>query len=328
MLPPASEKKVIFKGSVFSIQDAERLYRSHIADAKILDIDKPEEFKLNVTNLDLENCSVVESNFNRKCRMEASLGSDDFKFVIGGEQRTLFRTDGQGYIVSGTDGIILCPNIIANVEREAQSRTIVVNTSFSTLVTHYETTIDNALSKPLRFPHKLDLAVEPGRFLRWFLVDFTSGKFDSEQILSVTGILRGIEEIILNSLLALSDQSKVYGEPSSITRIHCGKIVHRAEEYMSAHFRQSIQISDLLRVCGCSRKVLFESFRSLRDCTPMDFLKDYRLQNARSLLIHTRKGERSVSEIAFCCGFSHLGRFSQKYKRHFSELPSDTLSKR
>ncbi|MGD9237434.1 MAG: helix-turn-helix transcriptional regulator [Desulfobacterales bacterium] len=95
---------------------------------------------------------------------------------------------------------------------------------------------------------------------------------------------------------------------------------------MRAHLKEAISIIDLLRICGCSRSVLFAAFRNARGYTPMEFLSEQRLQSAREKLL-TGHLEASVSSIALDCGFIHLGRFSQVYRRRFGERPSDTLRK-
>jgi transcriptional regulator GlxA family with amidase domain len=102
--------------------------------------------------------------------------------------------------------------------------------------------------------------------------------------------------------------------------------VRRAEEYMRAHLKAAISIVDLLRICGCSRSVLFAAFRNARGYTPMEFLTEQRLQSAREKLLKPHP-VASVSSIALDCGFINLGRFSQVYRKRFGERPSDTLRK-
>ena len=103
-------------------------------------------------------------------------------------------------------------------------------------------------------------------------------------------------------------------------------IVYRAEEYMRAHLKEAISIIDLLRICGCSRSVLFSAFRNARGYTPMEFLTEQRLQSAQNRLLKPY-AEASVASIALDCGFINFGRFSQVYRKRFGERPSDTLRK-
>ncbi len=73
-----------------------------------------------------------------------------------------------------------------------------------------------------------------------------------------------------------------------------------------------------------SRRALFSAFRQYRDCTPMQFLAERRLQAARQALTSPYPGD-TVTSIAYSCGFSHLGRFSDTYRKRFGGTPSETL---
>jgi len=120
-----------------------------------------------------------------------------------------------------------------------------------------------------------------------------------------------------------------YSTASTFTQRHPADIapgsVVRAEEYMRAHLSNQITISELLTICGCSRTALYSCFEKTRGYTPMEFLSEQRLQKARRDIIKASP-EATIASIAFNCGFSHLGRFSQLYRKRFGELPSATRS--
>ena len=54
----------------------------------------------------------------------------------------------------------------------------------------------------------------------------------------------------------------------------------------------------------------------------MSYLKELRFEQAHLELMHNE--HLSVTDVAFKWGFTHLGRFSQEYKRRYGELPSST----
>ena len=54
----------------------------------------------------------------------------------------------------------------------------------------------------------------------------------------------------------------------------------------------------------------------------MSYLKELRFEQAHLELMHNE--HLSVTDVAFKWGFTHLGRFSQEYKRRYGELPSFT----
>lgn len=68
-----------------------------------------------------------------------------------------------------------------------------------------------------------------------------------------------------------------------------------------------------------SRVQLFKKTKALLDTTPSRVIRQYRLQQARQQL---QAGGRSVSEVAYGCGFSSPEYFSTVYKDHFGVRPT------
>ncbi|GAB5097729.1 AraC family transcriptional regulator [Caballeronia sp. HLA56] len=101
----------------------------------------------------------------------------------------------------------------------------------------------------------------------------------------------------------------------------------RAEEFIRTHASDDLQLEDIANVAGVSPRTLRDRFQSVRGVSPMQFLRDVRMQQARDALLAAEPHAR-VSDIALACGFFHLGRFSIAYAKVFGELPSETLRKR
>src|SRR5581483_4587473 len=102
--------------------------------------------------------------------------------------------------------------------------------------------------------------------------------------------------------------------------------VHLAEEYISAHWDQPITIEALSIITGSSGRSIFHSFKHSRGYSPMDFLKDVRLDHSKRML-SVPDAATSVTDVAFTCGFGNLGHFSGYYRQKFGELPSNTLAR-
>ena len=148
----------------------------------------------------------------------------------------------------------------------------------------------------------------------------------NDQILRSHNLLKSYDEMLMTALLSLPHKHREKLHSDRCNTI-APSLVRRAEECMRAHLKEVISISDLIRICGCSQSTLFSAFRNARDYTPMEFLVEQRLQNARKNLLNPRP-KASVLDIALESGFRHLGRFSQFYKKRFGERPSETLRKR
>ena len=100
--------------------------------------------------------------------------------------------------------------------------------------------------------------------------------------------------------------------------------VRRVEEYIEAHWHESITIEVLARVASTSQRSIFHHFKKCRGHSPMEFVKEVRLRHARRML--TAPGsDTSVTETAFACGFGNLGHFGRDYLERFGERPSETL---
>lgn len=102
--------------------------------------------------------------------------------------------------------------------------------------------------------------------------------------------------------------------------------VRLAEEYIEAHWNQTITVETLARVTNVSARSVFDSFRKSRGYSPMAFVKQVRLRHARRMLVSPQPGT-SVSSVATMCGFGNLGNFARDYRKAFGELPSDTLKR-
>ena len=102
--------------------------------------------------------------------------------------------------------------------------------------------------------------------------------------------------------------------------------VRLVEDYISAHCREPISMQTIARETGHGANSIFRAFRKHRDYTPMQFLRNVRMTMARNRLLQPNAAE-SVSQVAFACGFTHLGRFAIQYRRRFGETPSETLAR-
>lgn len=98
--------------------------------------------------------------------------------------------------------------------------------------------------------------------------------------------------------------------------------VKRAIDYMAANVREVIQAQDIAEAAGVSVRALQVAFQRFKDTTPLNYLRQLRLDGARGDLC--KPSGETVADIAKRWGFSHMGRFSDLYKFTYGELPSDT----
>lgn len=97
-----------------------------------------------------------------------------------------------------------------------------------------------------------------------------------------------------------------------------------AEDYVRAHFRQALTPAQIASSCGASVRALSAAFRAQYRCSPMEFVRQVRLEAAHAALRSAAPGAQ-VTDIALACGFGHLGRFAAAYRARYGETPQRAL---
>jgi AraC-like DNA-binding protein len=103
-------------------------------------------------------------------------------------------------------------------------------------------------------------------------------------------------------------------------------VQRRAEQYMRGHLDAALTVTAVARACGASVRSLQAAFQSTRGCGPMQWLREQRLQAVREALLRPEAGT-AVAQTALRFGFTHLGEFSQAYRRRFGETARTTLGR-
>jgi AraC-like DNA-binding protein len=78
-------------------------------------------------------------------------------------------------------------------------------------------------------------------------------------------------------------------------------------------------VSDLCRELGVSRSRFFKRVHALTGKSPMEFIRNIRMQHAAQLL---EKSQLSVSEVAYRVGFNNPRYFAKYFKELYEVLPS------
>jgi len=90
-----------------------------------------------------------------------------------------------------------------------------------------------------------------------------------------------------------------------------------------ASFRKPLIVADLAQLAGMSQSSFHEHFKSVTGTTPLQYQKDMRMIEARSLLA---RGARSVSVAGFEVGYESPTHFSRDYSRKFGCSPKHHLA--
>jgi len=105
------------------------------------------------------------------------------------------------------------------------------------------------------------------------------------------------------------------GESSSLDQ------ADRIAAFMRAnYFKTDLSIREIAEKHNLSPNYIQTLFRKRWGCSPLHYLNEVRLKNARLLL---QKHRYQVKEVAAMCGWEYTHYFCKKYREYFGHLPSD-----
>ena len=105
------------------------------------------------------------------------------------------------------------------------------------------------------------------------------------------------------------------------------KTVRRAERSFVGSRSGVPTLAELCAAAGVGKSHLTECFAEVYGVSPVRYLRQRALSQARSRLQDVETPPVSVKNVALQLGFANNGRFASVYKTHFGELPSDTLAR-
>ncbi len=136
----------------------------------------------------------------------------------------------------------------------------------------------------------------------------------------------GLKLLFLQSkcIELLSLQAQMYEDaasrsPSRIyTSPHDKDRIYQAREYLLEHALQPPSLTELAKIAGINEFKLKQGFRQVFNNTVYGYLSDYKLNQARELLVH---GNIAIKEVADDLGYSSVQHFSNAFRKKFGIPP-------
>ncbi len=100
--------------------------------------------------------------------------------------------------------------------------------------------------------------------------------------------------------------------------------VAKSIQWIRSRFREPLVVGELAQVAGMSQSSFHEHFKSVTGTTPLQYQKDLRMIEARTLL---ERGVPSVSFAGFEVGYESPAQFSRDYSRKFGCSPKHHLAR-
>ncbi len=137
--------------------------------------------------------------------------------------------------------------------------------------------------------------------------------------------LQGYEDVFNRLVVGLlcPERFVAHAEPSKPHKTLKQSVTDTLCEDMLANLGQKITLTELERKSGYSARALQYAFKHRFGCSPMEWLREQRLQLARRRLL---VGDyQTMAKLAHDCGFGTASQFSTLYKARFGEAPSWAL---
>lgn len=140
---------------------------------------------------------------------------------------------------------------------------------------------------------------------------------------SLVGQLMG-DDVLLRTAAVLLDPTLLSVEPTDLLRFRERQGRTSFDElidFIRANLDQPLRLSDLEARSQFSRWALQEAFRQRLKATPMEWIREQRLQRAME---HLQRAEERLPlrELALRCGYLRLSHFSRDFKKRYGLPPS------
>lgn len=183
------------------------------------------------------------------------------------------------------------------------------------------------LGRPVKSPLKLapSLDISAGAGAGWArLMRLLANEIHRDSLLYQPLMAQQLTSAALTGLLLAADHPyrDLLENPPSLLR---PRPVRRTIDAIQANPEQPFTATDLAGVAGVSVRTLQSAFRQHVGVSPMEYLRQVRLERVHRDLSRADSEEVTVSDVAHRWGFTHLGRFAATYRAMYGTPPSQTL---
>ncbi|ARC58366.1 HTH-type transcriptional regulator CdhR [Frondihabitans sp. 762G35] len=174
--------------------------------------------------------------------------------------------------------------------------------------------------QPVSFDHEAD--PDSGLLGRWrtAVSDATAAFLEA----ATAPLLRfGVELNLARALLALFPW-RAWDVPLVLRKPSMAK-TRLALDFLQHHAHEPVTPADAARAAGLHTRSLQLATQRHLGVSPSTYLRNVRLDRARTELLRGDPGRTTVGAVAREWGFGNLGRFAAAYQARFAEKPNQTL---
>ena len=277
-------------------------------------------FRGSFTQLSLPHVEVFREITSQQVRQYGQLGADSFGIGLP------WHGDGEvncnGASVAGAQ-VIACVDAAVDMctPKAFELRGIVASAALiSELAARLEIELPRTVWHQLQM---VEMAEAPVVRLRSHLAAIQETIATAPERFSDPAARQALEDALLVEIMDMLPTARTSdpGRSAAARR----RTVDRARELMHGSGARSLSLLEVCKAVGASPRKLGYCFQEVLGTSPMHYWRAMRLNRVRRELKRAGGAGRSIYDVAVQHGFWHFSQFSLDYKRHFSELPSETL---
>jgi AraC-like DNA-binding protein len=131
----------------------------------------------------------------------------------------------------------------------------------------------------------------------------------------------GLKREIIYRLLTGANGRQLY---QNIVLDQQDRGISKAIAWLKDHYAEPVKVEDLAQATNMSVSSLHHRFKAVTTMGPMQYQKQLRLQQARTLLL---QGDIDASTAAYKVGYESQSQFSREYRRLFGAPPMQDMKK-
>lgn len=214
---------------------------------------------------------------------------------------------------------LLSPSQAVKMRWRAGSPQLILKINKDDFLFHCRQHLPHFQQQALIFDPKLDFSRPSGTYFLQLLRTLINALDTQQHPLHYPLAFKQFESSLFNALIyGQANNSQEHLQQAN--KVVSPYFIKRTEAYIRDNLHEALNVEILAAQAGISVRTLFNGFKNYLGTTPMAYLKELRFEQAHLELINNEHA--SVTDVAFKWGFTHLGRFSQEYKRRYGRLPS------
>jgi AraC-like DNA-binding protein len=215
---------------------------------------------------------------------------------------------------------VLNPHDEVSMEWAAESDILMLRISKALVERCLVGHLGHALDQPLEF--QLDFDWRKNSAWLGFVRYLAASAPHFKSFASNTMLVNQLEQMAATLLLSCHAHS--YSSSRACKRMPLlPRHVKRAQDYIDGHAHEPISVTHIAQAAGVSVRSLYAGFKDVLGTSPMQYLRELRLEKVRAELLGGSEG--NVAGVAHRWGFQHMGRFSGEYKKKYGESPVETM---